>query len=119
MTPRGRKPYNENNVERAPWLKSVYCPKCGRKISEVNMADGYFTCGKCRYNFYKIMIGGFEVNVSAELIDNNRLVRALLKLIRCELFKILLNTDITKTAMIDEQIRDEDVDFEFPYPGYY
>ena len=65
------------------------------------------------------MIGGFEVNVSAELIDNNRLVRALLKLIRCELFKILLNTDITKTAMIDEQIRDEDVDSEFPYPGYY
>ena len=26
---------------------------------------------------------------------------------------------ITKTAMIDEQIRDEDVDSEFPYPGYY
>ena len=119
MTPRGKKPYNDNNVDRSPWLKAVYCPKCGRKISEVNMADGYFTCGKCRYNFYKIMIGGFEVNVSAELIDNNRLVRALLKLIRCELFKILLNTDITKTAMIDEQIRDEDVDFEFPYPGYY
>ena len=118
MTPRGKKPYNDNNVDRAPWLKAVYCPKCGRKISEVNMADGYFTCGKCRYNFYKIMIGGFEVNVSAELIDNNRQVRALLKIIRCKLYKSLLNTDISQTAMNDEQIWDEDTDPESQYPGY-
>ena len=118
MSTRGRKSGNDNNVGRDPWLKSVYCSRCGRKISEFNMADGYFTCSKCRYNFYKIMIGGFEVNVSAELIDNNRLVRALLKLIRCELFKILLNTDISQTAMNDEQIREENMESEFQYPGY-
>ena len=97
-----------NYAEKEQEMKAIYCPKCGRKVTEVQMMEGYLTCPKCRYNYYKFVLGGFDLNISSHLLENYPVVIAILKLIRKIMHKIYLDNDVGDMEMAEELIRAEE-----------